>query len=192
MVDEQLITRALGIIVFGAVGFGLVIMALGPILSWVDKARSAMVQTAAVRRAEHERRRQELKEAIHQARLHRYGVKDNEDADVANEQPAPRPSEPSGLSVLGRTEDRAPEAPAAATYTRAQLLTLYRLLRAHEVSREKARPILKEAGIPLSNDVWAAAAPVEEEPEYITPIAGRPTRAKYYDDPEMEYQAPGI
>jgi hypothetical protein len=125
-------------------------------------------------------------------------VNHSQNSSVKQEDEEICPSELSDLSVLGRTDDHAPPPPAAPTFTRAQLLTLYTLLRAHGVSREKARPALKEAGIPLSNDVWAAAAPPDPaaaddtQPARILAIRerGRERIIPWHDDPELEYQPP--
>jgi hypothetical protein len=77
---------------------------------------------------------------------------------------------------------------------RAELLTLYKILRKYGIPREEVRPALKGVRVPLSNDVWAnAAAPVAEEDdgEIVTPYAGRRTKASYYpEQPDLEYQAP--
>jgi hypothetical protein len=69
-----------------------------------------------------------------------------------------------------------------------ELLTVYALMRKYNIPREEARAALKAAGLPLGNDVWTQAAPpAPEEPQTITPIAGRPTNAQFHDDPELVY-----
>lgn len=89
---------------------------------------------------------------------------------------------------------------------RAAYLELFRVLRSVGMSREKARPMLKAAGIALDNNLWAEAAPTREQPiEDVrrTPIVGRPTSAvfeeppparrpeDYHEDaPELRYAAP--
>lgn len=76
---------------------------------------------------------------------------------------------------------------------RAELLTLYTAMRAAGMSREKARPALKAVGLPLDNNLWVEAAPAAgnpDEPQYVTPIVGRPTAARFETDPEYPYQAP--
>lgn len=76
---------------------------------------------------------------------------------------------------------------------RAELLTLYKVLRKYGVPREEIRSALKGVRVPLSNDVWKAAAPAvpTDDDVLVTPYAGRRTRASYYpDDPELEFQAP--
>lgn len=121
-------------------------------------------------------------------------------SDMAEEAPAvmsrevPRASvEP--LSSLdgqsaGRTDSPQP--------SRDDLLTLYKVLRKYGVPREEIRAALKGVRVPLSNDVWAAAAPPpppepEDEDVLVTPIAGRVTRKSFYpDDPDLEYSAPTV
>lgn len=76
----------------------------------------------------------------------------------------------------GRTDSPTP--------SRAELLTLYRILRKYGVPREEIRAALRGVRVPLSNDVWASAAPAE--PQYTTPIAGRPTSAAF--DPDFPYE----
>jgi hypothetical protein len=73
-------------------------------------------------------------------------------------------------------------------YERTELLMFYKLLRKYGIPREEARPVLKAMRIPLSNDVWASAAPPEQE--HVTPIVGRPTNARFETDPDYPYQAP--
>lgn len=76
---------------------------------------------------------------------------------------------------------------------RAKLLDTYRRLRKLGMSRDDARALLSLWGIPLDNNLWAEAAPPDppEEPTILTPIAGRPTKASYYEaDPELAYQPP--
>lgn len=71
-----------------------------------------------------------------------------------------------------------------------EMLDVFRVLRAAGVDREKLRPSWKAAGLPLDNNLWTQAAPLPpEEPQTITPIAGRPTDAKFHD-PELSYQPP--
>jgi len=69
------------------------------------------------------------------------------------------------------------------------MLDIYRLLREHQVPREKARPVLKAAGIPLDNNLWSQVAPPSQEPTELTPIAGRPKSGQFHD-PALEYQPP--
>lgn len=74
-----------------------------------------------------------------------------------------------------------------------ELLTVYKLMRKYNIPREEARAALKAAGLPLGNDVWTdAAPPPPEEPPTVTPIAGRPTSAKFHEDePELQYRPLG-
>ena len=78
--------------------------------------------------------------------------------------------------------------PPPAAPSRDVMLNTYRLLRKYGIPREEARPVLKAAGFPLDNNLWADAAP--PEPARVTPIAGRPTRAEFQTDPEYPYEAP--
>lgn len=95
------------------------------------------------------------------------------------------------LSSQRQTAPQTDRHPTAPSLPRDVMLDIYRLLRAHNVPREKARPALKAAGIPLDNNLWTEAAPPEEESEYSTPIAGRTTKATFHpDDPALEYQPP--
>lgn len=102
----------------------------------------------------------------------------------------PSPSMPSSLQTdSAKVSDRR-MIPAP---TQNEMLDIYRLMREHNIPREKARPVLKAAGLPLDNNLWTQAAPPEPEAEeYVTPIAGRPTPAqfKYPDEPELNYQPP--
>lgn len=76
-------------------------------------------------------------------------------------------------------------------YERAELQMFYTLLRKHGVSREEARPVLKAMRIPLSNDVWASAAPAADDTPHVTPYAGRPTSARFdVTDLDYPYQKP--
>jgi hypothetical protein len=88
--------------------------------------------------------------------------------------------------------DRQPAQPAPSPLSRDIMLDIYRLLREHNVPREKARPVLKAAGIPLDNNLWTqAASSTDDAEDVLTPIAGRPTKASYYpDDLDLEYQSP--
>jgi hypothetical protein len=90
----------------------------------------------------------------------------------------------------GQTETTVPPG----KLTEHQLLTLYSFLRAHGAVRDRAGRVLKEIGIPMNNNLWARAippAPVEEDDVMLTPIAGRPTRAAYYEsEPALQYQEP--
>lgn len=67
-----------------------------------------------------------------------------------------------------------------------ELLTLYALMRRYNIPREAAAAAFKAVDLPFNSNVWRDAAP--EEDVQVTPIAGRPTPAKFHDDPELEYQ----
>lgn len=95
--------------------------------------------------------------------------------------------QPSSLRQTAPQTDRQPQAPA---FSRDVMLDMYKLLRAHDVPREKARPVLKAAGFPLDNNLWTEAAPPEEETPYTTPIAGRATAAQFETEPDLRYQPP--
>jgi len=84
----------------------------------------------------------------------------------------------------GQRDGRTDSAPPS----RDDLITLYRILRKYGVPREEIRAALKGVRVPLSNDVWAAAAPAEPPAQYVTPIVGRPTSAQF--DPDFPYVAP--
>lgn len=111
------------------------------------------------------------------------------------------PFQENGDAVMSRSGDAAlQESPSSQRQTALQtdspsdrqpisrdvMLDIYRLLREHNVSRERARPVLKAAGIPLDNNLWTAAL---EEGAIVTPIAGRVTRANFAD-PDLDYQPP--
>lgn len=96
------------------------------------------------------------------------------------------PSAPSSLGTDGATDGRTAQ---PARVNAEQLLTLYKLMREHGIKRDEAASALRVAGLPLSNDVWANAAP--DDDVLVTPYAGRRTRASYYpDDPELEFKSP--
>lgn len=104
----------------------------------------------------------------------------------------------SSPEVMSRSEDSAShEAPSshrqtveqtdrpavAAEPSREIMLDMFRLMREYGIPRERARPILKAAGLKLDNNLWTEAAPEEE---YTTPIANRPTKAVF--DPDYPYE----
>lgn len=99
-------------------------------------------------------------------------------------------------------QDKLPRAPSAmerygvakpkSGFTEDQLLTLYVLLRTSGVTRDRATPALKAAGIPVNNNLWTRAAPTPppaEDGEYRTPIAGRATSA-VFETGELAYEPP--
>lgn len=76
-----------------------------------------------------------------------------------------------------------------------KMLDIFKVLRAAGVKREHLAKPWRAAGLPLDTNLWLDAAPAPQpppaEPEYMTPIAGRPTKAQFeYDEPELNYQAP--
>lgn len=119
------------------------------------------------------------------------GVKDYETPPatvMSRSEPAIPPSAPSSLRTDdGRTETTTPQP----KFTEDQLLTLYAFLRSSGVTRDRATPALKAAGIPMNNNLWAKAAPMPplEDGEYRTPIAGRPTSA-VFETGDLAYEPP--
>lgn len=111
-------------------------------------------------------------------------------------------SQEEGVSIMSRDEEVPIENAARSLQTRPdqaqdqtedprarrqRLLYIYGILRKHNVSRNDARLLLNALGAPLDNNLWAQAVP--SEPPTVTPIAGRPTSAKFHeDDPELKYQ----
>lgn len=70
-----------------------------------------------------------------------------------------------------------------------QMLDIFRVLRAAGIKREALSEPWRAAGLPLNNNIWSKAEPPPPEPVNVTPIAGRPTNAKFHqDDPELEYK----
>jgi hypothetical protein len=67
------------------------------------------------------------------------------------------------------------------------MLNTHKLLRKYGVPREEARPVLKALGLPLDNNLWTEAAPADDD-TYATPIAGRPTSARFETDADYPYQ----
>lgn len=73
---------------------------------------------------------------------------------------------------------------------RDEMLDICKVLRLRGFSREDARQLFRAFHQPLDNNLWTQAAPPDDD-EYITPIAGRRTSAKYFeDDPELVYRPP--
>jgi hypothetical protein len=92
---------------------------------------------------------------------------------------------PSALRQTAPQTDRPPSPPPL---SRDVMLDIYKLLREYNVPRERARKVLKAAGIPIDNNLWTQAMPpTDDEPAAITPIAGRATRAQFAD-PDLAYQ----
>lgn len=97
------------------------------------------------------------------------------------------PSLPPSLQTDSRqTADR----PALAMPSRDVMLNTCKTLRKYGMPREEARVMLKSMGLPLDNNLWADAAPVDDEPIHVTPIVGRRTSAVFETDPDYPYQAP--
>lgn len=107
---------------------------------------------------------------------------------------------PAPVVVMSRSEMSAPVSPVSSKdgqsdgrtdsdqVGRAELLTLYKVLRKYGIPREEIRPALKGVRVVLSNDVWASAA--ADDAPYITPIVGRSTSARFETDADFPYQAP--
>lgn len=89
------------------------------------------------------------------------------------------------VEAVSSQDGRTDEAPDNWTPSRDDLLTLYKILRAHGVGREEIRPALKAVRVPLSNDLWKQAAPPAppepHEDSHVTPIAERPTKAAFQE-----------
>lgn len=94
-------------------------------------------------------------------------------------------------SSLGTDAPRTQDGQAAHKIRGEELLTLYQLMRRYNIPRDEAQAALKASNLPMSNGTWAKAAPPPpEEPPQVTPIAGRPTRAHFHDDPDLVFQPP--
>jgi hypothetical protein len=70
-----------------------------------------------------------------------------------------------------------------------EMLDIFKVLRARGVTRTEIVGLWRAAGLPFDNNLWTAAAP-DEDDTHITPIAGRPTRAQFDVDPELQYETP--
>lgn len=98
--------------------------------------------------------------------------------------PSPRPS-------LQTDGPQTPDRPMMERPTPAQMLDIFRVLRAAGVKREALAPAWRAAGLPLDTNVWALAAPPPSITPAITPIAGRPYDPRAYaDDPALAYEEP--
>lgn len=109
---------------------------------------------------------------------------------------------PSAPSVSETDSQTASDRPMIPVPSRDQMLDIFRVLRARGIPRSALAGPWRAAGLPLDNNVWAAAAPPEdaEEPpravairhngaELIAPLP--PRRGSYYPDaPDLEYQEP--
>lgn len=78
---------------------------------------------------------------------------------------------------LPRPEAYDPNAQPLMRYTSDELVLIYREMRRSGMKREGARAILKERGIPLNNNLWAAA-----KPEAITIREGGQERIVWRDE----------
>jgi hypothetical protein len=106
---------------------------------------------------------------------------------MSRSQNAPPQNAPSSLETRPRPDPDQTEDKAA---RQKKLFDTYTTLKRLGLSRDAARAFLGPWGIPLDNNLWAQVPP-EPEPEHVTPIAGRPTKASYYpDSPDLEYQGP--
>lgn len=86
-----------------------------------------------------------------------------------------------------QTADR----PTMLVPTREQTLDIFRAMRAAGMKRETISGPWRAAGLKFDNNLWTEAAPPPpEEPPQVTPIAGRPTRAQFHDDPDLVFQPP--
>lgn len=94
-------------------------------------------------------------------------------------------------SSLGTDAARTPDGQSTHKIRGEELLTLYQLMRRYNIPRDEAQAALKSCGLPMSNGTWAKAAPPPpEEPQMLTPIAGRPTSAQFHDDSELIFKPP--
>ena len=94
---------------------------------------------------------------------------------------------PPSMPLSPQTDSRqTADKPAPVVPGRAELLTLFKALRAAGIKRDDIRPALKGVGLPLDNNLWADAAPPEDE--HRTPIVGRPTSARFETDADYPYQ----
>lgn len=93
---------------------------------------------------------------------------------------------PSSLQTRPQTDQTRPTMPLP---TKDQMLDTYKTLRKLGMAREDARAMLNAIGLPLDNNLWSKAAPPVEEPQDVTPIAGRPTKAPFREvDPALAYR----
>jgi hypothetical protein len=107
--------------------------------------------------------------------------------------------------VMSRAQQSAPEHPASSLQTDArqtpdrpmiakptpeQMLDIFKVLRIYGVKREAIAKAWRAAGLPLDTNLWTdAAPPAPDDPPTLTPIARRPTSAKFHEDePELQYR----
>lgn len=94
-----------------------------------------------------------------------------------------------GASPLQTDRRQTTDRPTMLVPTRAEMLDIFKVLRARGVKRDELRGPWRAAGLPLDNNLWTEATPPDDD-THITPIAGRPTRAQFEADPELAYQSP--
>lgn len=89
-------------------------------------------------------------------------------------------------SSIDRRETDARQTPPPPKMQAEELLTLCRLMRAASIKREDAQAAFTACGLPFNNNVWTRAA--TPPPAHVTPVAGRPTDAKFETDADYPYQ----
>lgn len=90
-------------------------------------------------------------------------------------------SDRSAAPLLLQTDDRqTPRQPQWPKLSYDETLDICKALRLRGFSRDEARQLFRAFHQPLDNNLWTQAAPPEDE--YITPIAGRSTRAQFDAD----------
>lgn len=92
---------------------------------------------------------------------------------------------PSSLQTDG---PQTPDRPTMAVPNQDKILDIFRVMRAAGLKRDAVSVPWRAAGLPFDNNLWAKAAPEEEM--QVTPIAGRPTPAKFEHDPALAYEPP--
>jgi hypothetical protein len=94
-----------------------------------------------------------------------------------------QPSEAAYAALPVQTRlDQTPDRPMIPKPTPDQLLTIFKLMRAHGIRRDDARAVFQAAGLPVDSNLWSKAAPptaVVDGPAHVTPIAGRATDADF-------------
>lgn len=184
--DEQTINMALAVIVFGCVGLGLLIMALGPILSFFD----GLAERGAESAANHRRRREEMREAIHRKRLETVRSYGEDEVDIVSAGPGTE------ISRTGTPTDtyQSNSMPPTPNLTERDNLTTLALLKKADgswlLSANKVHDLVGGGRNEVLEKVRRAreGEPTNDD-ELITPYAGRRTRASYYPDaPELEYK----
>lgn len=101
----------------------------------------------------------------------------------------PSPPAPIAPSSLQTDRPQTADRPMMPVPTQDKILDIFRAMRAAGMKREAVSGAWRAAGLPFDNNLWAKAAPADDERLTPTPIAGRPTKASFYqDDPELAYQ----